>query len=122
MAGLCSYKVTSTNVCINEEGVLEYLKSDNPFNPYWNQFTEDIAYWEASPATEYIAFAIAQNINGEWGPLASLEITTPSVEAKPTGKAPRLGKRVMRGTGNFQQTIPNLLPATTPAKPVLVEK
>lgn len=105
-----------------DAGILEYLKGDNPFNPYWNRYTEDEAMWNADPATEYIAFAIGQNANGEWGPLARLEITTPAVEEQPAGKAPRLGKRVVRGSGNFQQTIPNLLPAAKPAKPVLVEK
>lgn len=105
-----------------DAGILEYLKGDNPFNPYWDQYTEDEVMWNADPATEYIAFAIGQNANGEWGPLARLEITTPAVEEQPAGKAPRLGKRVVRGSGNFQQTIPNLLPAAKPAKPVLVEK
>lgn len=61
-----------------EEGVLRYLKSDNPFDPYWDQFGVDEAVWNVDPSTTYIAFSIGKNINDEWGPLASKEFTTPA--------------------------------------------
>lgn len=65
-----------------EEGILNYLKSDtnpyNPYDPYWNMYGTDQSGWNADPGTTYIAFAIGQNINGEWGPLASKEFSTPA--------------------------------------------
>lgn len=68
-----------------EEGVLNYLKSDtnpyNPFDPYWDQFGTDESGWNADPGVTYIAFAIAKNINGEWGTLARKEFTTPAAPA-----------------------------------------
>lgn len=61
----------------NEEKITEYLKEDNPYDPSWNQYGIDEAYWTADPNKEYIAFSIAQNINGEWGPLARKDLKTP---------------------------------------------
>lgn len=61
----------------NEEKIIEYLKEDNPYDPSWNQYGIDEAYWTADPNKEYIAFSIAQNINGEWGPLARKDLKTP---------------------------------------------
>lgn len=59
------------------ENVLNYLKQDNPYDPYWDQYGIDEAQWNAEPGTSYIAFSIGMNANGEWGPLASVEFTTP---------------------------------------------
>ena len=59
------------------ENLLNYLKQDNPFDPYWDQFGIDQAQWNAEPNTWYIAFSIAKNANGEWGPLAAVEFKTP---------------------------------------------
>jgi len=59
------------------ENVLNYLKQDNPYDPYWDQYGIDEAQWNAEPDTWYIAFSIGMNANGEWGPLASLEFKTP---------------------------------------------
>ena len=59
------------------ENVLNYLKQDNPYDPYWDQYGIDEAQWNAEPDTWYIAFSIGMNANGEWGPLASVEFTTP---------------------------------------------
>ena len=59
------------------ENLLNYLKQDNPFDPYWDQFGIDEAQWNAEPNTWYIAFSIAKNANGEWGPLAAVEFKTP---------------------------------------------
>lgn len=71
----------------DEEGILNYLKKDNPFDPYWDQFGVDEAAWYVEPSTTYIAFSIGKNINDEWGPLASKEFTTPaSVSDSPAPK------------------------------------
>ena len=64
-----------------EENVLNYLKQDNSFDPYWDQFGVDEAQWNAEPATAYIAFSIGKNALGEWGPLASKEFRTPGSSA-----------------------------------------
>ncbi len=79
-----------------EAGILNYLKSEknpnNPFDPYWDQYGVDNAQWGVNVSTDYIAFSIAQNINGEWGPLAKQEFTTPD-SAKAKGVMPALGVR-----------------------------
>ena len=64
-----------------EENLLNYLKQDNSFDPYWDQFGVDEAQWNAEPATAYIAFSIGKNALGEWGPLASKEFRTPGSSA-----------------------------------------
>ncbi|MFW5545081.1 MAG: hypothetical protein ACOCN0_07355 [Prevotella sp.] len=76
-----------------EAGVLAYLKGDNPYDPYWNQYGVDNATWNADPSTNYIAFSIAKNINDEWGPLAMKEFTTPATPSAVAHKAPALGNR-----------------------------
>ena len=60
-----------------EENLINYLKQDNPYDPYWDQYGIDEAQWNAKPDTWYIAFSIGKNANGEWGPLASVEFKTP---------------------------------------------
>ncbi|MBR1622167.1 MAG: hypothetical protein IJ669_08645 [Prevotella sp.] len=77
----------------NEEKILEYLQKDDDMNPYWNRYSEDVAQWNAEPNKSYIAFAIAQNAKGEWGPLARKEYTTPSAAQAP-GKLPAVGLRM----------------------------
>ena len=62
-----------------EENLLNFLKADDLFNPYWDQYGVDEAQWNAEPGTDYIAFSIGKNSLDEWGPLASVEFTTPSV-------------------------------------------
>lgn len=112
-----------------EEGIIEYLKTDNPFDSYWNQYGVDVAYWNADPETEYIAFSIGQNINGEWGPLASKELTTPSAPlavAPKTGgdkgKATRIVKTVKDGKTYMPFTMKNGTVKTVKAKPGLSGK
>lgn len=68
-----------------EQKVLEYLKSENNPNwppeygqdPYWNIYETDEWPWGLVPETEYYVFAIAKNINDEYGPLASKLFKTP---------------------------------------------
>lgn len=68
-----------------DETILDVLKSDtNPFNPfdsYWDQTGVDEGAWNADPSTTYYAISLAKNINDEWGPLAKVEYTTPSVSS-----------------------------------------
>ena len=103
----------------SEEKILEYLKDDHDgADPNWNRYGVDVAQWGVDPNKEYIAYAIAQNINGEWGPLSKLEFTTGSAKVAPAktftvakrlngvskksnvfvpGKAPKLQKVAKRG-------------------------
>ena len=72
-----------------EENLLNYLKADQPNNPWWDQYGVDEAQWNAEPNTWYIAFSIGKNADGEWGPLASVEFKTPGttgVNEVATGK------------------------------------
>ena len=62
-----------------EENLLNYLITDQPYNPYWDQYGVDEAQWNAQPGTSYIAFSIGKNANGEWGPLARVEFSTPAL-------------------------------------------
>ena len=59
-----------------EENLLNYLKADQPYNPYWDQYGVDDAQWNAEPNTDYIAFSIGKNALGEWGPLARVDFST----------------------------------------------
>ena len=61
------------------ENMLNYLKQDNPYDPYWDQYGIDEAQWNAEPNTYYIAFSIGKNANGEWGPLVGVEFKTPGM-------------------------------------------
>ena len=101
-----------------EDSVANYLKGDNPYDPEWNQYGVDVARWGVDPATSYVAYSIAQNINGEWGPLVSVEFTTP--EAAPAaapavkGVAPKFPKRIMVGSGSINNAMPKF--TTLPLK------
>lgn len=80
---------------------IAYLQQDNPYDPYWNQYGVDVAQWQADPSTKYVALSIAQNINGEWGPLAKQEFTTPAVGSKAprhAAKAAAVRKVVPKGS------------------------
>ncbi len=71
----------------NENAILDYLKQDSPAMG-WNQYEADDAQWSANPNTEYIAFAIAQNANQQWGPLARKEFSTPPAPGSVSKKTP----------------------------------
>jgi hypothetical protein len=88
-----------------EENLLNYLKQDNPWDPYWDQYGIDEAQWSAKPDTWYIAFSIAKNANDEWGPLAGVEFKTPGnstgVNELASGKAQIIiGANAITATGN----------------------
>lgn len=63
-----------------DESFATLIKSDtNPFNPYdnyWNYVGVDDATWNCDPGKTYYAVSIAKNGNGEYGPLAKVEIAT----------------------------------------------
>ncbi len=63
---------------MGEAGILKMLKEEQPRNPYWNQYRVDRAQWNAKPNTTYIAFSIAKNARGSWGPLAKHRFRTPA--------------------------------------------
>ena len=88
-----------------EENLINYLKEDNPWNPYWDQYGIDEAQWNAQPDTWYIAFSIAKNANDEWGPLVGVEFKTPGnstgVNELATDKGQiTIGADVVTATGN----------------------
>ena len=90
----------------NEDAVIEYMKTDNPYDPYQNQFGVDVAPWTVEPATEYIAYSIAQNALGEWGPVSKLDVTTPSKDqAKKSAKVVTLPSRA-NVKANANVTLP----------------
>lgn len=60
------------------EGIMEYLKADMKDNPYWNLYKTDDDFWKLEPNKKFVAAAIGQNINGEWGPLNVKEFVTPA--------------------------------------------
>lgn len=93
-----------------EEKILEYLKADNPEDPYWNQYGVDVAYWTADPNTTYIAFSIAQNINEEWGPLASKEFTTPaSAASQKQQNVPVMKRQLVKNVISGGNTVPMMM-------------
>ena len=69
-----------------EENLLNSLKQENPWDPYWDQYGIDQAQWSAKPNTWYMAFSIAKNVNGEWGPLAGVEFKTGDVVLIPVSR------------------------------------
>ena len=78
----------------SEDAILAYLKDDRDGqDPYWNRYGVDAARWGGEPNKDYIAYAIAQNINGEWGPLAQAEFHTGAATGAPA-KAFSVAKRV----------------------------
>lgn len=83
-----------------DAGVLEYLKKDNPMDPNWDMYATNTDQWNVNPGTDYYAFAIAKNANGEWGPLARQSFSTPAAtNAAP--KAQPLGRRVTKHVTSY---------------------
>ena len=87
-----------------EENLLNYLKQDNPYDPYWDQYGIDEAQWSAKPNTWYIAFSIGKNALGEWGPLTGVEFKTPGttgINELAASKAQfAIGAEAITATGN----------------------
>lgn len=102
-----------------EDKITEYLKTDIPEDPYWNQYGVDEAYWNADPSTDYIAFSIGVNINDEWGPLERVDFTTPASPANvaPTATSPEpagsLPARVVRHTTDGKAFLHTMVRAKT---------
>lgn len=91
-----------------ESWIEDYLTGDDnslyPGDPYWNQYAVDDAQWQLKPATEYFAFARAKNVSGEWGPMAKIAFSTPSVSSAPAYKASAFGKRYDKKVGTTSYT------------------
>ncbi len=95
-----------------KDKIVEYLKTDNEYDPDWDQYGVDVVKWNASPNTSYYAASIGKNANGEWGELVMVEFTTPSkasafeagavpqrvakANAQQGGRAPKAAKRALR--------------------------
>ena len=79
-----------------EDAILEYLLTEQEGNPYWNLYKTDDGLWTLQPNSKYVATAIGQNVNGEWGELNVVEFTTPAtadVVVPPTpASAPAVSK------------------------------
>ena len=114
----------SFDINYGEDKVIEILKTDNPYDPYWNQYGTDVAQWEASPDHEYIAFSIAQNINGEWGPLAQVPFKTPAAPAaqKKAVKTGRITKETVQGTTTIPAAMLKAASKAATGKVTLKEK
>ena len=107
----------------NEEKMIDFIKNEYIYD---DQFGVDVAYWQAEPDTEYIAFSMGKNINDEWGPLASKELKTPSSPAavsKKAGKVPaRILKQAANGTGTTPAAIVKAITKAQASQPKLSGK
>ena len=57
-----------------------YLKNPEKEGSYgWDLYDVDDYEWELYPNAKFVAAAVAKNVNGEWGPVATKEFTTPEV-------------------------------------------
>lgn len=93
-----------------EAKLTEYLKTDNPNDPYWDMYQTNTDRWNVDPSTDYYAFAIAKNARGEWGPLAQKAFSTPA-SAPAAARVNSLPRRQKRGTGTYEgQTFKLLTP------------
>ncbi|MDY6130851.1 MAG: hypothetical protein SPI18_06220 [Prevotella sp.] len=88
-----------------EEGTINFLKSDNPGDPYWNQYGVDDVEWKADPSTTYFACSLAKNAKDEWGPLTKVEFTTPD-KTPAASRSQSMGKRILRGISEGTAKIP----------------
>ncbi len=89
-----------------EEKVVEYMKNEkNPDypagmeDPYWDIFGVDDVKWNVEPNTEYCAYSMGKNANGEWGPLTKKEFTT---GAPVNGKAKTMINNVIAQRKDFK--------------------
>lgn len=95
-----------------EEKIVEYLKSEQPENPYWDLYATDDSKWNSDPGKEYVAFAMGKNINGEWGPLTRKEYSTPQ-KAPSAVKAGKVAVRRITETQSYRkQTFRTMSPMT----------
>ena len=100
------------NANYTDETIKNVLTSEtNPFNPwdnYWSLYDANSAAWSADKGTAYLALALAQNANGEWGPLAKKAYSTPAdADAAAAPVVPFAPKRF--GNDNAQKR-PGMVP------------
>ena len=117
-------KATFESADWGKDGVIAYLQQDMPDNPWWDQYRVDRAAWNADPETDYYACAIGKNAKGEWGELATKELSTPKVDAPAATKkiVKRLEKNValQKGVSSLAKIF-NKVPAK-PEKLQLIQK
>ena len=80
---------------VGKDSIVNYLKTDDPRNPYWDLYKTDDDEWKLEPSSKYIAAAIAKNSNDEWGPVNIVEFSTPAtadVVVPATSAAPAISK------------------------------
>lgn len=102
-----------------DDSITEKLSSDkSPYGEYdttWDNYFTTTLYWNLAPSTTYYVFALAKNLDGEYGPLTKVEFTTPAgsgvspmaVKSTPTRarinkqpkKNPSFGKPIMKSRG-----------------------
>lgn len=87
-----------------ESGVLDYLKTDNPEDPYWDMYGTDRSQWNVEAGTDYLVFAVGRNINGEWGPLSRSDFSTPAA-ASPGVSAKGLCPKIKRGVTSYKSQM-----------------
>lgn len=87
----------------DEEAVINYLKTDDPYNPNQNLYGVDDAQWNVKANTEYVAYALGQNALGEWGVVSKKEFKTPAAAASPA-KTSVVATRKMNKSNNI--TLP----------------
>lgn len=85
-----------------EAKVVEFMKTDEE-DKSWG--VDDVK-WTVKPQTAYYALSIAQNANGEWGPLTKVEFTTPQM---PANVKASISNKLPFGTRNQKSTSAKLI-------------
>lgn len=111
--GMLIEKKTFESDAWGEEKLTEYLKKDNPQDPYWDMYKTNTDRWNVNPSTDYYAFAIGKNLNGEWGPLTRQSFSTPA-SAPAKAKANAIGKKIISGTTPYNGQAFRLFPPQAP--------
>lgn len=86
-----------------EDGIKKYLFRDDKQDPYYNQYTTDKYRFETEVGKQYYGVAIAQNANGEWGPLTKKLFTVPSAAGAAPAKAMKFTTTAASNAGVAQR-------------------
>lgn len=92
-----------------DESIKAAMSSDeNPFgyDPYWNSIGTESVSWNFDEGKTYYALAVAKNMNGEYGPLAKLEINTTATKSA-AKKAPKTSLGVAKRVVNKKNAVKN---------------
>lgn len=104
---LCLAQEVYDQYFANDEEAAKAMQSDsNPFNPwdsYWNSVgTQSFSYYIDAEYQTYVLLSIAQNANGEYGPLAKKVVTNTMYSGNTTttksfAPAKRVGAKTQTG-------------------------